>query len=200
MLRFYAYWDDQETMYGYLHHLEVKYYLADDTIEIKENVFDSAGHNNGFMFVRRSKVPKVYKGLPGPGTFSPFTVLNVLTSSSGSYRYIADSLNCGKEKTEYYREQDLWIGCVLNIFGRQFILTDCDAFTKEYYKKKYGVSDFTPAATPVDLQEPIVEEAQERELPPWNGYGTFEDSAQNCITVEPKAPERDFKKFLKFDK
>lgn len=56
------------------------------------------------------------------------------------------------------------------------------------------------------MEKPKVEEQvisvplHKRKLPPWNGYGTFEDSAQNCVTVEPKQIFRDVKKFLKYDR
>lgn len=62
------------------------------------------------------------------------------------------------------------------------------------------LDDFTPLVKPKDFQEAPLDEKQKRILPPWNGYGSFEDSAQNCITVEPKAPHRDFKKFLEYDR
>lgn len=40
----------------------------------------------------------------------------------------------------------------------------------------------------------------DRELPPWNGYGSYDDSAENCRTVEPKPVHRDFMKFLNKDR
>lgn len=129
MLRFYGYWDDRETEFGYIHHLEIHYYLADDTIEIKETVPENSGRDSGFMFLKRQKLPKLFKGLPGPGANSAFTVLNVLGK-----RYVADPLNCGREETEIYKEADLAIGCVVNCFGRKIVLTDCDPYTKEYYR------------------------------------------------------------------
>ncbi len=41
---------------------------------------------------------------------------------------------------EYYKDDDLKIGVEINVFGRKFTLFDCDDFTKEYYKVKYGIS------------------------------------------------------------
>lgn len=51
-----------------------------------------------------------------------------------------------------------------------------------------------------DSKECVSVEMSSRELPPWNGYGSYEDSAENCRTVEPKAPHRDFIKFLNKDR
>ncbi|XP_056636850.1 EF-hand domain-containing family member C2-like [Diorhabda sublineata] len=200
VLHFQGYWDDQKTLYGYVHHLEVRYYLADDTIEIKE-LQSEAGGEPSFMFLRRGKLPKLYKELSTPGYDSAYTVLNVLGSALGNRRYIVDPLDCGREKIDYYCERDLSIGAVLNCYGRQIVLTDCDSFTKEYYAAKYGISEFTPLQIP-DTRKlvNIIPHPKQRELPPWNGFGTHEDSAQNCITVEPKAPFKDFKKFLMYDR
>lgn len=58
VLRFYGYWDDRRTADGILHNLELLYYLADDTIEIKEITYD-CGIEKGSMFIRREKLPKV---------------------------------------------------------------------------------------------------------------------------------------------
>ncbi|KAJ8961102.1 hypothetical protein NQ318_008778 [Aromia moschata] len=116
-------------------------------------------------------------------------------------RYIIDPLDCGREDVDYYTEKDLSIGGVLNCYGRRIVLTDCDSFTREYYSSKYGISEFTPIPIPDQKKdEREILPPRERELPPWNGYGSYEDSAQNCITVEPKAPHRDFKKFLMYDR
>jgi hypothetical protein len=50
VLRFYGYWDDQETVFGYLHRLEILYYLADDTIEIREVSSESCTKTTTFIF------------------------------------------------------------------------------------------------------------------------------------------------------
>ncbi|KAF5307016.1 hypothetical protein FQR65_LT18488 [Abscondita terminalis] len=188
-----------DTLYGYFHHLEVHYYLADDTIDMREVVIDNAGRSSGFLFIRRAKLVKTYKGLPGIGGHDRETLLNVLGTDIGSIRSVSDCLNCGKEKVEYYSEQDLTIGGVLNCYGRKVVLTDCDPYTKEYYRTKYGIDNFTPIPKPEE-QGVVVEKKPPRILPPWNGYGSYEDSAQNCITVDMKPPRSDFPKFLKFDK
>lgn len=200
VLNFTGYWDDQVTEYGYLHRLQVRYFLADDTIEIKEMQSESGGEP-GFMFLRRAKLPKFYRELPTPGYDTNYTVLNVLGSALTSRRYIIDPLNCGAANVQYYTDRDLCIGAVINCYGRKIVLTDCDSYTKAYYSEKYGVNTFEPVPMPdTKKQEKIIPPPAQRELPPWNGFGTHEDSAQNCITVEPKAPYKDIKKFLEYDR
>ena len=39
-----------------------------------------------------------------------------------------------------------------------------------------------------------------REVPPYTGFGTEEDSLTSCQGLEPRAPERDFFKFMHKDR
>lgn len=199
VLRFYGYWDDQETEFGYLHKLEILYFLADDTIEIREIIIE-CGRPSTFVFLHRDKIPKTWSALPAPGAASTFTVLNVLGTNLQTGRFIKDPLACGVDVIDYYTEKDLFIGSVINCYGRKIVLSDCDPYTREYYRSKYGLNSLDAIALPEDKSAAIKIEQTTRELPPWNGFGTYEDSAQNCITVEPKAPHRDFKKFLTLDR
>lgn len=38
-----------------------------------------------------------------------------------------------EDSSEYYNPNDFRVGQTLFIFGREFLLTDCDAFTRNYY-------------------------------------------------------------------
>lgn len=53
-----------------------------------------------------------------------------------------DPLNCGKSGVKFYKQQDLAIGAVVNVYGRKLVLTDCDQYTKEFYRVKYGLGCF----------------------------------------------------------
>lgn len=37
---------------------------------------------------------------------------------------------------------------------------------------------------------------QIQEVPPYNGYGSLEDSLQNCLALVPKRPKKDVLKML----
>ena len=39
-----------------------------------------------------------------------------------------------------------------------------------------------------------------REVPPYTGFGSEEDSLTSCQGLEPRAPERDFFKFIHKDR
>lgn len=67
--------------------------------------------------------------------------MNVLGAGLQSGRYVADPLNCGMQHTEYYKPKDLAIGASINVYGRKVVLTDCDPYTKEYYRAKYGLGN-----------------------------------------------------------
>lgn len=89
------------------------------------------------------------------------------------------------------------IGQEINVFGRKVLLTDCDEFTREFYRKQYGIEDFTPIEMP---KEPEFSPADvEKSLPPYNGWGSYEDSESNCHSIHPKACKRPGKNILQQD-
>jgi len=65
------------------------------------------------------------------------------------------------------------------------------------FRTKYGVDDFAPLARP--KPEDVYVEV-ERYVPPYNGFGSYDDSLGNCFTVLPKAPKMDFFKFFHHDR
>lgn len=87
----------------------------------------------------------------------------------------------------------------MNVFGRDVVLINCDKFTQHYYRSKYGIEEFIALPKPEEPANRFKYRSDERILPPFNGWGTHEDSEGNCITVEPKPPHRDFTKFIKLD-
>ncbi|CAF1009959.1 unnamed protein product [Rotaria sordida] len=46
------------------------------------------------------------------------------------------------EVNDCYKPSDLTIGKTINIYGRNFLINDCDLFTKTFYTKNVGVSNF----------------------------------------------------------
>ncbi|XP_017882993.1 EF-hand domain-containing family member C2-like [Ceratina calcarata] len=198
VLRFYGYWDDTDNLYGVVHDLELHYYLTDCTIELIENVPPNSGRDSGPLFLRRMRVPKLFTAIDPIGSGDPFTVLNVMGEDTTHGYYTVDPLNVGKHHQEFYKENELGIGAQLNIFGRTVVITDMDAFTKEYYRQKYGLTDCTPIERPRKGDEICVK--VERYIPPYNGFGSFEDSLGNCFRMIPQAPKTDIIKFLHYDK
>jgi len=58
------------------------------------------------------------------------------------------------------------------------------------------VADFTPSERVAELKPP----RQPRMIPPYNGFGSEEDSLGNCLSLIPKPPQRDFVKFMAHDR
>lgn len=198
-MKFFAYWNDLSE-FGDVRRLEVCYYLADDTIEVKQVLQRNSGREGPAVFLKRGKLLKEWKGLPLPGEKTDKTVLNVLGTGLQDGRFVDDSLQTGAKVEIFYTDKDLLIGSRLNVYGRDVVLVDCDPFTKKYYNKKYGIEEFIPLPYPDQGECSTGNSKQPRKLPPYNGYGTYEDSEGNCISVEPKAPHIDFRKFIQFDR
>lgn len=195
VLRFYCFWDDTDSMFGDPRECVLHYFLADNTVEIREIIPPNAGRDAVPLFLRRQKLPKEPIDMLQPGQITKRTVLNVFGPTGHGGRYILDSLKTGAVYTDYYRDSDLMIGTVLNVWGRKFQICGCDEFTQEYYKTKYGIDDFKP----IDYRSES-NKKKTREIPPYNGFGSEEDSLCNCSSLIPKPPKRDFIKFMEKDR
>uniref|UniRef100_A0A3Q3FMN1 EF-hand domain (C-terminal) containing 2 n=1 Tax=Kryptolebias marmoratus TaxID=37003 RepID=A0A3Q3FMN1_KRYMA len=188
ILRFYCFWDDTNSTFGDPREFALHYYLADDTIEIFERIPPNSGRDSVPKFLRRSKLPKQ------PGEITERTMLNVLDSKSLGNRFMLDNLRTGASSEEFYKDSDLLVGGELNVWGRRMIITDCDEFTKLYYHTTYGIEDFTP----VQYKDPPPP-MQPKLVPPYNGFGSEEDSLSSCQGLVLKPPQKDFHKFMEKD-
>ncbi len=136
-------------------------------------------------------------GLPGEKT--PLTILNVFGSMYGTKNkkahFMVDNLGSSVDDSEFLHDNDLAIGAVINIYGRPFILTNCDEFTQQYYRDKYGVEDFTP----LTLNEEQLREIPAPKPPPYHGWGQ-EDDLGMWNSLEMKPAIKDYKKEAEFAK
>lgn len=95
------------------------------------------------------------------------------------------------EVAEYYSPADLRIGETLLIYGRKFLLLECDKFTREYYQKILKLPQ--PNKLEVRPNEP---RKPTRPLPDYLGLGTPEDSMASCYKLVPKSPKKDIINYL----
>jgi hypothetical protein len=162
-------------MFGELRPFVLHYFLVDDTIEIREVHKPNDGHDPFPVLLRRQRIPKnrndVHSSFP--------MIVMELTDH---------------EVKEWVTPSAFSIGATLFIYGRRFLIYDCDEFTKQYYSITAGTTNFDPIQVTSSDGE-----VQNMNLPPYNGFGSLEDSLQNCLSLVPQPPKKDFIKMLEND-
>jgi len=182
VLRFYAMWDDRDAMFGEVRKYLIHYYLVDDSVEIRECHQSNDGRDPFPVLLRRGRLPK-----------SRYDVEN-------SFPMAVMELS-EHEVTEWFGATDFCVGETLFINGRKFLIYDCDDFTRQFYAKNFNMTQ-APACfqkneqLPTDKPGPSVVNS----IPPYNGFGSLEDSLQNCLSLVPQPPKKDHIKMLENDK
>uniref|UniRef100_A0A8B9G1S3 EF-hand domain containing 1 n=1 Tax=Amazona collaria TaxID=241587 RepID=A0A8B9G1S3_9PSIT len=175
VLRFYAMWDDTNSIFGENRPYVIHYYLADDTVEVREVHKQNDGRDPFPVLIRRQRIPKTF--VDKQKTF-PTCVMEI----------------SDQEVLEWYTAKDFAVGKSTNLLGRDFFIYDCDEFTRNFYRDKFGITDFQP----VEIKKKPPEEVQQI-IPPYNGFGILEDTLQNCFSLFPKPPRKDVIKMLEND-
>ncbi|NWW75673.1 EFHC1 protein, partial [Climacteris rufus] len=172
VLRFYAIWDDTNCPFGEQRPCIIHYFLADDTVEVREVHRKNDGRDPFPVLMKRQRLPK--------------TLLDKNKNFPSCVLEITDS-----EVQEWYSPTDFAIGKSLTLLGRTFLIYDCDKFTQNFYREKYGITDFQP----LEINKKPLEKVPQV-IPPYNGFGILEDSLQNCLSLFPKPPRKDIIKML----
>eukprot|EP01061_Rhynchopus_euleeides_P037946 TRINITY_DN65265_c0_g1_i1.p1 TRINITY_DN65265_c0_g1~~TRINITY_DN65265_c0_g1_i1.p1 ORF type:complete len:582 (+),score=236.42 TRINITY_DN65265_c0_g1_i1:147-1748(+) len=171
VLKFRARWDDSVSLYGDDRRFTLYYFLADDTIEVTEDLPVNAGRDPFPSFVRRRKCAKA---VPGKKFENPKA-----------------SLSFKNEDQECYTDSDLYIGATVEVFGRRFQLISCDDFTKCYLREFHGRDDSEPIvvdSAPKTAAKPLP--------PPYNGYGDEDDSLGSWKNLVLKPPKKNVKQYI----
>lgn len=196
VLKFNCVWDDRDTKFGEVRRFKLHYFLADDTIEVLETLPPNSGRDSCPTFLARQKLPKEILNMGKPGDKPTRTVLNVIGHFFDGGRYILDNLKTGSISVNYFTDEDLMVGRMVNVFGRKMLLTDCDEFTKNFYRNKYGINNFDSVSYDSGNQGRQVT----RMNPPYNGFGSEEDSLASCQKIIPEPPRKDFIKWMAYDR
>jgi len=166
VLRFYAVLDDLNTPQFERRPFIIMFFLADDTIEIREMYPLNCGRDNFPIFFKRGKMARGSVTLLGPQ---------------------AQPL----KKEEHVHGHEFYVGQMVTLSGNQFFLYDCDEFTRQYFTEELGMK--LDPKWDVQLPERAVPRAV---TPPYNGYGSWDDSMSSVIHLIPKPPKKDFKKLF----
>ncbi|KAK3580258.1 hypothetical protein CHS0354_012787 [Potamilus streckersoni] len=175
VLRFFCIWDDRDAMFGEMRPFVIHYYLVDDTLEIREVHTPNDGRDPFPVLIGRHKVPKDRS--------------NVESSFPGVVMELSDH-----EIKEYFTPKDFKVGECVIIYGRRFLIYDCDNFTKSFYYHNFGITEFST----VDVKGKM-KDLPRMEIPPYNQFGSMEDSLQSCLSLVPQPPKKDFIKMLEND-
>ncbi|XP_074541642.1 EF-hand domain-containing protein 1 [Halichoeres trimaculatus] len=174
VLRFYAVWDESDSQRRETRPVIIHFFLVDDTVEIREVHKPNSGRDPFPVLIRRQKLPKKLK--PESEVF-PSCAMEISK----------------QEVDEYYSPKDFIVGQKIKLLGRHFLLYDCDGYTKEYYHKNHPELEIKP----IEIAE-MTYRPQERKtvFPPYNGFGSLEDSLRNCLSLIPKPPIKNVMKML----
>jgi len=92
--------------------------------------------------------------------------------------------------SEHYSWNNLCIGTVVDVFGRSMQLATCDPFTRAHYKAHGIILKDDMPLEPVEDKIEFV-----RQIPPYNGFGSEEDSLRSCTGgINPPPAKRDIAK------
>ncbi|KXS22017.1 DUF1126-domain-containing protein [Gonapodya prolifera JEL478] len=169
VLRFYAVWDDRGSPNSELREFIVHYYLVDDSVEVREVRKANAGRDMFPQLLRRQQLPKILTDLV--------------------------DIQLGPK----YTWKDFRLGGTINVLNREFLIRDCDEFTRNYLRDNnpsLTSSDLQPVALPVAANTSFSADSTGSEWPPYNGFGTEEDSIGSCKHLVLQPPKKDFLKML----
>jgi len=117
--------------------LSFQYFLSDDTMEVREVRIINDGYDPFPCLIYRHRIPKDRYDI------EPSFPLGAME--------ITD-----EEVKEYFSPIDFKIGRTILVYNRRFLIYDMDNFSKAFYWKNFGMTDFTPMDVVVKQPDPPV--------------------------------------------
>lgn len=152
----------------------IMFFLADGTMQISQVKTANDGRDPVAAFVRRGQIPK-----------GNFKLKSIDTISSNR-----------NDAQVLFTDLDLVIGQTITLYDRDFVIYDCDPFTAKYYQMTHGIIQERTGKvwTEGDAPEHPLQDAP---MPPYNGFGSEEDSLGSFKHMVPKPPKKDIGKYIK---
>ena len=97
--------------------------------------------------------------------------------------------------SDFYKDSDIEPFMTLWAFNRPFKILGCDEYTSEYYLQNYR-RNFPVGG----FEDPPQKNKGKIIIPPYNGFGSEEDSLGNCLKLINKPPKKDYYKYINNDK
>ena len=170
VLRFYCVWEEEANFGNEKRHSILHYYLSDDTIEVLEVNDRNSGRDSFPLLLRRMRLTK------------------------GEATKPSDFFRDPKEE-QYLNFTDFKIGETISVYGKDLLMYDCDAFTREFYIEKLGMS--SESFKPIDVNpKKMVVHVQPKEIKHAFSIGNDEEALQAQKSLVLKPPKKDMKKFV----
>jgi Ca2+-binding EF-hand superfamily protein len=181
VLEFFCKWDEKR-MFAEARKFRLQYFLADDQIQVVEVYKPNSGRDQSGPFLRKQRLRKP-DGADAPGRGGGAG--SITTSGTGDPT---------AAPVPHYHWTDLRVGERIDVLGRPFLIYDCDERTKRFYLERLKI-----AFQPLQLHEPAKREYAVAD-PPYNGWGSEEDSLLSSKSLIPNPPRQDVAKLLKNDR
>merc|ERR1711904_389385 len=167
--RFFAVLDDLHTSQYERRPFTIMLFLADNTVEIREQYPLNCGRDNFPIFFRRGKLTRGNVKSRGPQDQLP-------------------------KADELVSIDDLYVGAEVTLLNSKFLIYDADDFTRQFYTEVQGIQ--LEDKLDVRLPERAVPRPP---TPPYTGYGSWDDSMSSVLHLIPKVPKKDFHKLYNND-
>jgi hypothetical protein len=166
--RFFAVQDDLSMPTFERRPFVILYFLADDTVEIREQYPLNCGRDTFPIFFRRGRLKKGNVTVLGP-------------------------MDQCLPQSEYTTATDLAVGQMINLQGNDFFIYDADEFTRGYFTEELKM----PLGERCDVQLPE-RAVPRPATPPYTGFGSWDDSMTSVLSLIPKPPKKDLIKLFKY--